>query len=58
MKTNLFWKQFGGNFGTLRFNEKSFYHIVLGFKPYWDDKPTNAIHTDGPAVYTSDNFFN
>ena len=24
------------------------------FTPYWDYKPTNAIHADSPGVYTSD----
>ena len=46
--------RFGGNFGTLRFDEKIFLKILLGFTPYWDYKPTNAIHADSPGVYTSD----
>ena len=32
-------------FETLRFDEKSFFHTLLGFTPYWDYKPD---------VYTSD----
>ena len=44
----------GGTFGTLRFGEKSFVHTLLRFTPYWDHKPTNAIHADAPGVYTSD----
>ena len=32
-------------FETLRFDEKSFFHTLLGFTPYWDYKP---------GVYTSD----
>ena len=32
--------------GTLRFDERSFFHTLLGFTPYWDYKPSN--------VYTSD----
>ena len=27
--------------------------ILLGFIPYWDYKPTNALHADRPGVYTS-----
>ena len=32
--------------GTLRFEEKSFFHTLLGFDPYWDYKLS--------GVYTSD----
>ena len=31
-----------------------FFHTLLGFTPFWDYKPTNAIHADSPGVYTSD----
>ena len=41
-------------FGTLRFNKKLFFHTFLGFTPYWDYKPTNAIHAYSPGVYFSD----
>ena len=41
-------------FGTLRFDEKSFFHTLLSFTPFCDYKPTNAIHADSPGVYTSD----
>ena len=44
--------------GTLRFDEKSFFNTLLGFTPYWDYKPTNAIHADSPGVYTSDKILN
>ena len=27
---------------------------MIDFTPYWDYKPTNAIHDDSPGVYTSD----
>ena len=27
---------------------------LLGFTPYWDYKPTNAILADSPGLYTSD----
>ena len=38
----------------MRFDEKSFFHTLIGFDPYWDYKFTNAIHADAPGVYTSD----
>ena len=44
-KINLILTRFGDTFGTLRFVEKSFFHTLLGFTPYWDYKP---------GVYTSD----
>ena len=53
-KVKLILTRFGNSFGTLRFDEKSFFHTLLGFTPYWDYKPTNAIHADTPGVYTSD----
>ena len=53
-KTKLTLTRFGGTFGTLRFDKKSFFHTLLGFTPYWDYKPTNAIHADAPGVYTTD----
>ena len=46
--------RFGSTFETLRFDEKSFFHTLLGFAPYWDYKPTNAFFADAPGVYTSD----
>ena len=52
-KAKLLLTRFGITFGTLRFGEKSFFHTILGFDPYWDYKPTNAIHADSPGVYTS-----
>ena len=54
MKTELILKRYGEIFGTLRFIERSFFKSLLGFTPYWDYKPTNAIHADSPGVYTSD----
>ena len=53
-KTKLILTRFGDTFGTLRFDEKSFFHTLLGFTPYWDYEPTNAIHADAPGVYTSE----
>ena len=46
--------RFGRTFGTLRFDEKPFFHILLKFEPFWDYKPFNAIHADSPGVYTTD----
>ena len=53
-KGKLFLKRFGNNFGTLKFDKISFFHTLLGFVPYWDYKPTNAIYADVRGVYTSD----
>ena len=39
-----------GTFGTLTFHEKSFFNTSLVFAPYWDYKPTNAIHAGSPGV--------
>ena len=36
--------------GTLRFDERSFFHTFLGFEPYWDYKPTNSNHVAIPGV--------
>ena len=55
-KVKLILTRFGETFGTLKFDKKSFFHTLLGFTPYWDFKPTNAIHADAPGVYTSDKF--
>ena len=38
----------------IRFDENSFFHTILGFDPYWDYKPTNAIHAYSPGVYISE----
>ena len=54
MKTKLILICFGGNFGTLSFSEVSFFKTLWDFTPYWDNKPTNAIHSDSPGNYTSD----
>ena len=40
--------------GTLRFDERSFFHTSLGFEPYWEYKPTNSNHVALPGVYTGD----
>ena len=53
-KVQLILTRFGSTFGTLRFDKKSFFHTLLGFTPYWDYKPTNAIHADSSGVYTKD----
>ena len=56
MRTELILIQIGGTFGTLRFNGKSFFNTLLGFKPFWVYEATNAIHADGSVVYTSEKF--
>ena len=53
-KVKLILTRFGDTFGTLKFDEKSFFYTLLGFDPYWDYKPTNAVHADYPGVYTND----
>ena len=44
--------------GTLRFNDRSFFHTLLGFTPYWDYKPTNSNREGIPGVYTSNKILN
>ena len=53
-KFKLILTRFGNTFGTLRLNKNSFFHTLLGFTPCWDYKPTNAIFSDAPGVYSSD----
>ena len=43
--------------GTLRFDDRSFFHTLLGFTPYWDYKPTSS-NTPIPGVFTSDKILN
>ena len=54
MKTKIISKYIDGRkmfvLGTLRFDERSFLHTLLGFTPYWDYKPS--------GVYTSDKILN
>ena len=54
MKTKIILKYIDGQemfvLGTLRFDERSFFHTLLGFIPYWDYK--------SPGVYTSDKILN
>ena len=42
-KTKFVLTRFGGNFGTLRLNEKSFLNTLVSFGPYWGKKPTNVF---------------
>ena len=58
MKTKLILKRFGGAFRTLRFNEKSFFNTLVDHTPFWDDKPTLAIHAGSPGVDTSSKILN
>ena len=54
MKTKIILKYIGGQnmlvLGTLRFDERSFFHTLLGFIPYWGYKT--------PGAYTSDKILN
>ena len=62
MKTKLILKfvndEVGFALGTLRFDERSFFHTLLGFTPYWDYKPTNSNRDGIPGVYTSNKILN
>ena len=42
----------------MRFDEKSFFHTLLGCEPYWDYKSTNSNHFPIPSVYISDEILN
>ena len=55
MKTKLILTRFGSTFDVLRFDEKSFLKTLLGFTPFWDYEPTNAIHVKSisPGVYAN-----
>ena len=55
---NSFLTRFRSTFGTLRFDEKSFFNTLSGFTPYWDYKPANAIRADSSGVYTNEKFSN
>ena len=52
----IFSNSFSWNFGALRLDETSFFNTLLGFTSHWDSKITNAVHVDGPGVFTSDKF--
>ena len=58
VKTELILTRFGRTFGMLRIDKKMFTHTLLKFEPYWDYKPTNAIHADSHYVYTSEKILN
>ena len=58
MRAKLILTRFGSVFGTLRFNEKSFFDVLIKFSLSWDYKPTNAIHADSLVVYTTDETLN
>ena len=62
MKTKIILKYIGGQtkfgLGTLRFDESSFFHILLGHTPHWDFKPTTSNNVGIPTVYTSDKILN
>ena len=56
MKTKLILIHLGSTFGTLGFDEKSFFITLIRFTPYWDCKPSNAIPADSRGVYTSEKY--
>ena len=58
MKTKPILTRFVSTFGTLRFDEISFFKTLLGFTPHWDYKPTNGFYSDSPGVYTIDRIQN
>ena len=62
MKTKIILKfvndEVGFALGTLRFDERSFFHTFLGFEPYWDYKPTTSNNIPIPGVYISDKILN
>ena len=58
MKTKRFSTGFDETFGTLYFDEKSFFNTLSEFTPYWQYNPTNAFHADFPGVSTSDKILN
>ena len=39
--------------GTMRFDESSFFHNILGFEPYWQYEATNSNNVAIPGVYIS-----
>ena len=55
-KVKLILIRFCSTFGNLRFDKKSFFHTFFKFEPYYDYKPTNAIHADSPGVYPTDKY--
>ena len=58
LKTKLNLTRFGGSFGTLTFDEKSFFLTFLSLTPSSDYKPTNAVYSDSGGVYTSGKILN
>ena len=58
LKTKLILTRFSGNFEMLSFDQTSFLNFLLGFIPFWDYKPTNAIHAESSGEHKSDKFFN
>ena len=58
MKPKIISTRFNVTFGILMFDEKSFFSILIGFKPFWDYRPTKAIHADSSGYLTSENIMN
>ena len=51
MKTETILPRFGRTFGILRFKEESFINTLLGFLPFCECKPTNALHIDSSGIF-------
>ena len=56
MKKKLTSNRFGGTFGTLPFDEKSFDITLIDFTTFWYSKPINANYADSPRVYTNEEY--
>ena len=55
MQTKPILSRFCWSFGTLRFHVNSFFKILLGVVPYWDNKVTIS---DNPGTYNSEKMLN
>ena len=50
METKLILTRIVGTFGTLGFVEKTLLITLVGFTPYWDNKPSDASHAANPRL--------
>ena len=53
MKT-IFLPRFWINIRNIALRWKFFFYTLTGFKPYWDYKPSNAIHAESTGRCTSE----
>ena len=58
MNTKFVSTRFDGAFGTLNFDEKTLFNLLLGFTSYWDYKINDAINADSSGVHSSEKFIN